>query len=200
VKAPRPGAVKTRLAAEIGDARAAAAYRALAEGVLARTAAQAGEYQRLVFFAPADARAEIATWLPGETLVAQQGDDLGARMHHAFAHAFAEGAEAIVLVGSDVPRLTRAHVTAAFDALERVPVVLGPAADGGYYLIALRSPQPGLFRGILWGSNSVRQATLQRAAPLALDVYLLEMLRDVDTAADLEAEGSGPVDPRGDAV
>lgn len=193
MKAPRPGAVKTRLAAEIGDAAAAAAYRAMAERVLAQTAPIGGDYERLVFFTPADAEPEIAGWLPGEALVAQQGDDLGARMDHAFAHTFARGAEAVGLVGSDVPRLARAHVTAAFDALARVPVVLGPAADGGYYLIALRAPQPGLFRGILWGSHSVRQATLERAAALALDVYLLEMLRDVDTAADLETESSGPV-------
>jgi rSAM/selenodomain-associated transferase 1 len=193
VKAPRPGAVKTRLAAEIGAPAAASAYRAMAERVLAQTAPAAGDYQRVVFFSPADAQPEIASWLPGETLVPQEGVDLGARMNHAFVHAFGQGAEAVVLVGSDVPRLAHAHVSEAFDALARVPVVLGPAHDGGYYLIALRSPQPELFRGILWGSNSVRQATLERAASLSLDVYLLETLRDVDTAADLAAEGRGVV-------
>jgi uncharacterized protein len=200
VKAPRPGAVKTRLAAEIGDVAAADAYRAMAERVLAQTAPIAGEYERRVFFTPPDAADEIAAWLPRETLIAQQGADLGERMDGAFAHAFAQGAEAVVLVGSDVPRLTRDHVTAAFDALARVPVVLGPATDGGYYMIALRHRQPELFQGMLWGSDSVRIATASRAAALGLEVHLLDPLRDVDTAADLDAERSALFDPHGDAV
>lgn len=183
MKAPRPGAVKTRLAADIGDVAAAEAYRAMAERVLAQTVPVAGEYERCVFFAPPDAEGELAAWLSGETLVAQQGADLGERMDGAFAHAFAQGAEAVVLVGSDVPRLTRDHVVAAFDALARVPVVLGPATDGGYYLIGLRRRQPELFRGMLWGSNTVLDATIQRCHELRVSAEKLAHLSDVDTYA-----------------
>ena len=189
LKAPRPGQVKTRLAAEIGAGEAARVYRALAERVLAQTALQAGDaYRRLIFFSPADARDEIAAWLPGEVLVAQDGADLGQRIDAAFAHAFEGGATRVVLIGTDVPRLAREHVRQALAALESSPLVLGPATDGGYYLIALRARQPELFQGIAWSTDTVRAATLERAAALGLNVHLLEPLRDVDTAADLDAE------------
>jgi rSAM/selenodomain-associated transferase 1 len=185
VKAPRPGQVKTRLAAAIGDEPAAAAYRALAEGVLERTAPREGEYERIVLFAPPDAREEVARWLPAEPLAAQEGPDLGARMDAAFAAAFAGGAPAAVLVGSDVPRLDRGHVLRAFAALEEHPVVLGPAADGGYYLVGLRERRPELFAGVEWGTAGVLAATLERCAALGLRPRLLETLADVDTEADL---------------
>jgi len=188
LKAPRPGQVKTRLAAEIGDEPAAAAYRQIAERVLLQTAPQEREYDRLVFFAPPDARAEVAAWFPGETLVAQQGEDLGSRMDAAFADAFARGATRVALIGTDVPRLGREHVLEALTALDECPVVLGPATDGGYYLIGLRERQPDLFRDVEWGSAEVCAATLARAEALRLAVHRLDPLRDVDTLADLEAE------------
>ena len=187
LKAPRPGQVKTRLAADIGDDAAARVYRDLAERVLAQTAPVEHEYGRLVFFAPEGARAEVAQWLPDETLVAQEGADLGRRMDTAFAAAFAHGASRAALIGTDVPRLSRAHVREALAALDRCPVVLGPATDGGYYLVGLRQRQPDLFRDVAWGTSSVCTATLDRAARLGLAVHLLPPLRDVDTAADLPA-------------
>jgi uncharacterized protein len=79
-------------------------------------------------------------------------------------------------------------VEEAWTALDRCPVVLGPATDGGYYLVGLRQPQPDLFRDVAWGTSSVRATTLRRAATLGLDVHLLPPLRDVDTAADLASE------------
>jgi uncharacterized protein len=182
VKAPRPGHVKTRLAAAIGDERAAAAYREMAQGVLERTAPLAEEYERLVFFTPDDARDEIARWLGPETLVAQDGADLGARMDAAFATAFARGARSAVLVGSDLPRLDRSHVLAALAALHAHEVVLGPAVDGGYYLIALRERRPELFRDIAWSTAAVLEQTLRRCEALGLRPHLLETLPDVDTA------------------
>jgi rSAM/selenodomain-associated transferase 1 len=185
LKAPRPGQVKSRLAAEIGDEEAARVYRGLAERVLAQTEPAGDEYARLVFFAPADARDEIARWLPSETLIAQRGEDLGRRMEAAFADAFARGAERVALVGTDVPRLSRALVIEALSALGSRPVALGPATDGGYYLVALRERRPELFRGIEWGSGSVLAATLERCAALALQVHLLPPLADVDRAGDL---------------
>lgn len=188
VKAPRPGQVKTRLAADIGDERAAAAYREMAQGVLERTAPHGGEYERLVFFTPDDARDEIAHWLGPETLVAQDGPDLGARMDAAFAAAFARGARSAVLVGSDLPRLDRSHVLAALAALDAHEVVLGPAVDGGYYLIGLRERRPELFTEMHWGSASVLEDTLHRCRIMHLRVDLIEMLSDVDKVDDLQRD------------
>jgi len=189
VKHPAPGAVKTRLAAAIGPEAAARLYRALAEHVLEATTPLAGEYERLVFFDPPEALAEIRAWLPGVRLLAQSSGDLGARMSDAFARAFARGAERVALVGTDAPGVSRESVKEALDALGAADVVIGPAEDGGYYLIGLRAPRPGLFAGIAWSTPSVREETLARAAAAGLSVRELLPLRDVDTLEDLCALG-----------
>src|SRR4051812_23773037 len=103
VKEPRPGAVKSRLAAAVGPERAAGGYRAIAEEEIRRTAPRGDEYDRVLVFAPPAARAGIAQWLPGETLLEQAEGSLGERMASAFADAFAGGARRAVLIGTDVP-------------------------------------------------------------------------------------------------
>lgn len=187
VKRPRPGEVKTRLAAALGPDDAAALYRRLAEEVLRLTPAR-GAYRRLVFHAPADAGAEIAAWLPGETLVPQVEGDLGWRMAAGFEEAFRRGARRAAIVGTDVPALTRSLVAQALGALEDHDLVLGPARDGGYYLLAIDRPHPGLFQGIAWSTPTVLAATAERATGLGLGVRLLQVLRDVDTPQDVVAE------------
>jgi rSAM/selenodomain-associated transferase 1 len=189
VKHPSPGAVKTRLAAEVGPEAAARLYRTLAERVLEATSPRAGEYERLVFFDPPEALAGMRAWLPGVRLLAQSGGDLGARMADAFARAFARGAERVVLVGTDAPAVGRETVMEALSALDAADVVIGPAEDGGYYLLALRQPRPELFSGVAWSTPSVRAQTLTRAAFASLSVRELAPLRDVDTLEDLRAQG-----------
>ncbi len=188
VKAPRPGAVKTRLAAVLGDDGAADLYRAIAGEEIRSTAPRAGEYERAFVFTPDDARAEIEAWLPGETLSPQQGADLGQRMSGAFASAFAAGARRVAIIGSDVPAVGREHVVEAFRALEDNDVALGPTHDGGYYLIALDRARPALFQSIPWSTPSVLSATAERAGVLGLSVRMLDPLRDIDTIGDLKAE------------
>jgi hypothetical protein len=188
VKEPRPGAVKTRLAAAIGDADAAAVYRVIVEALLQATTPEAGEYERLVFYAPPDAGERLRSWLPSGRLRKQGEGDVGARMAEAFERCFARGASRVVVVGSDVPALGRADVVAAFEALAAHDVALGPAEDGGYYLVGLRSPQPALFDGVAWSSSSVLAETLARASAAGLSVARLPPLRDVDTIEDLRAE------------
>ena len=187
VKNPKPGLVKSRLAVDVGDTAAALVYRLLAEDALRRTRPEPGDYERRVCFAPAKARAEVAEWLPGETLEAQQGAELGARMSHAFAAAFERGARRVALTGSDVPGIDRPRVREALRALAGHDAVLGPARDGGYYLVALARPQPRLFEGMAWSRPDVLARTLERAAVLALRVRVQRGLRDVDTLADLRA-------------
>jgi rSAM/selenodomain-associated transferase 1 len=188
LKAPRPGEVKTRLVPALGPEAAAGLYRALAQAVMERTRPRVGEYERLLFFTPAEEGAEIAAWFPGETLLAQEGPDLGSRMAAAFDECFRRGAGRAAIVGSDVPALASGDVAAALDSLADHDLALGPAVDGGYYLIALERPTPALFQGIAWGSASVFAATMERAASLGLTVRVLEPRRDVDTLDDLRAE------------
>lgn len=188
LKAPRPGAVKTRLVPALGPEAAAGLYRAIAEAVVEQTRPLAGEYERLLCFTPPEARAEMEAWFPGEALLEQGGGNLGARMARAFDEIFRRGADRVALVGSDVPGLARADVVSALASLEEHDLALGPARDGGYYLIALGRPRPELFRGIAWGTPSVFAATMERAAALGLTVRVLDERRDVDTLDDVRAE------------
>ncbi len=188
VKHPAPGAVKTRLAEAIGPAAAAGLYRSVAEHVLASTTPAPGEYERLVFFDPPQARDEMRAWLPGVRLLAQSGADLGARLTDATARAFARGASRVAVVGTDAPGLARQTVVAALDALDAADVAIGPSEDGGYYLLALRQPRPELFAGMAWSTPSVATDTRARAAAAGLVVRELPVLRDVDTLEDVRLE------------
>jgi len=188
VKEPRPGSVKTRLAVAIGDDDAAQLYQVFVETVLAATTPAPGEYERLVFYDPPEAGERMRAWLPSGRLRQQATGDVGQRMAACFARCFARGASRVVLAGSDAPALGRGEVRAAFDALADHDLVLGPAVDGGYYLVGLCAPQPTLFEGVAWSTASVLDETLVRAAAAGLSVAQLAPLRDVDTADDLRAE------------
>jgi len=187
VKEPRPGAVKTRLTPALSAAEAAELYRVLAEEEIRNTAPRPGEYSRLFFFDPSSSPEAMRAWLPGEALLPQRGGDLGARMAAAFDEAFRRGAGRAAVIGTDVPWVTRGLVAGAFAALDDQDVVLGPTADGGYYLLATDRPRPELFRGIAWSTPSVLASTVDRAGALGLRVQMLEELPDIDTVDDLRA-------------
>jgi rSAM/selenodomain-associated transferase 1 len=190
VKDPRPGTVKSRLAAALGAEAAAAVYRVLAEGVVRRTAPRRDEYDRVIVFDPPDARRAVGEWLGVEdaALVPQGPGDIGARMERAFEDLFARGARRVALTGTDVPALAPEDVRAALESLDEHDVAIGPATDGGYYLIALKRPQPELFRGIGWSGPDVLASTLDRASRASLSVRVLRTIGDVDTVEDLAAE------------
>lgn len=186
VRAPRAGEVKTRLAAAIGADAALRVYRRLAEQALraARGVGQAAQVR--VHYTPAGARQEVEDWLgPGPAYFPQEEGDLGARMAAAFAQAFAAGYTRVVIVGSDLPGLSTTLLADALHLLEAHAAVLGPALDGGYWLLGLRAPAPALFRDMAWSGDGVLAATLERMAALSLDVALLPALSDVDVEADL---------------
>lgn len=174
----------------LGAQGAAELYRLLAEEEVRRTAPQLGEYERIFWYTPAEARAEMEAWFPGEIWVPQEGHDLGERMAAAFAAAFGQGARRVAIIGSDVPWVSRSTVCEALAALDAHDVVLGPARDGGYYLLALDRPRPALFTGIAWSTPSVLAATMERAGALGLSVRLMDPLADIDTPEDLRAEWS----------
>jgi rSAM/selenodomain-associated transferase 1 len=188
LKEPRPGAVKSRLAARIGAEAAAAVYRAIADEAIRRTAPRGDEYERRFLFDPPDSGPRIAEWLPGQIILPQGGGDLGERMARAFADAFASGARRAVVIGTDVPAVAREDVLDALESLDEHDVAVGPATDGGYYLLALKRPEPELFRGIRWSSPDVLTGTLERAATRGLSVRVLRTIGDVDTVEDLAAE------------
>jgi rSAM/selenodomain-associated transferase 1 len=188
VKHPAPGQVKTRLVPALGEELATELYRALSEAVLEATVPGPGEYERLVFFAPEDAAEGMRAWLPGLRLLPQAGADLGERMAAAFARAFQRGASRVAIVGTDAPAVSRATVVEALEALDTADVVLGPAEDGGYYLLAVSRPRPELFEGVAWSTSTVLEETRSRADRGGLKTHLLPRLRDIDTAEDLWAE------------
>jgi uncharacterized protein len=117
----------------------------------------------------------------------QVGDDLGARMNHACETLFACGYHRVLIIGTDAPTLPLPHFQQALSLLDNHDLVLGPALDGGYYLIALTRVVPELFSGIPWSTDQVLTLTQAKAATLGLQTALLEPWRDVDTLADLQA-------------
>lgn len=185
-KAPTPGKVKTRLAADIGALRAAEIYRTMGRATV--DGLRDGAYRLIVFGDPPDAPSleSIARWLgPDDIEVrAQSGGDLGTRMAAAVEEALAESDE-VVLVGTDIPGIDRGTVLEAFARLGSHDVVVGPATDGGYYLVGLTRPRPELFADIEWSTPRVLPETLKRIEAAGLAVALLEPKSDVDTVDDL---------------
>lgn len=188
--APIPGQVKRRLAEEVGPSTAAEVYWQCGRRVVAASAGSG--YRTIVWYRPAHEAAHVREWLEGLDRVElrpQTSGNLGSRLAAAFGRHFAEGADRVVLIGTDCPGVDQRLVTEAFTALGTADVVLGPTLDGGYYLIGLREPQPGLFQDISWGSSVTLAQTRARARALKLDFRLLPPLRDVDTAQDARAWG-----------
>ncbi len=193
VKAPVPGRVKTRLAAEVGFHRAAEIYRDLGRRVV--TACASSGHDTVVWFAPPEARPAVRDWLKGLSVAAfraQLSGALGVRLAAAFRRHFHEGASRVIMIGSDCPGVDAGLVSRALGVLDEHHLVLGPAHDGGYYLIGLRVPVPQLFRGIAWSTGAVLEQTIARARELGLNTILLSTLRDVDTASDARAVGILP--------
>ncbi len=176
---PRAGSVKTRLSPALPPPLAASLYRSLLDDTFAAMRHAHAE-QRFVFWAGGAGEAP-----PDFESRLQQGADLGARLTAAFDELlFAAGDHALVL-GSDAPALTPAHVDAAFAQLDRHDVVLGPAADGGYWCVGLTCRTPELFEGIPWSTPAVLERTLERARGAVRSVGLAAPLEDLDTPADL---------------
>ena len=181
-KHPSPGSVKTRLVPALGVDGACALYSAFILDLAARL--RALPHAVTWAFWPADA--PFSGFLPGARCIPQRGADLGERMAGAVADAFGEGPAPVLVIGADAPHLPAESIAEAASALGgSAEVVLGPATDGGYYLIGLRRPAPGLFTGIPWSTPGVLAATRDRAAALGLRQHLLPSCFDVDGPEDL---------------
>jgi rSAM/selenodomain-associated transferase 1 len=187
-RAPSDEGGKTRLVRALGLEGGAGLRRAMLMDTL-ETVQSVRRADRVVLFTPTAGSGEMAgLGADLARLIPQRGETLSERLEYAFADLFALGYDAAALIGSDLPTLPPAWVEQGLEALGRAgdPVVLGPAEDGGYYLIGLRRPHPELFRGVPWSTDGVLAATRAIAARHALEVTLLPPWYDVDTVPDLE--------------
>lgn len=188
---PEPGRTKTRLMPALGAEGAAQVQKQMTEHTLA-TVDQLTKHHRQHSPVSVDVRfaggtqALMQHWLGLNWTYTPQGDgDLGDRLLRAFQHAFERGAAAVLAIGIDCPDITADLLTDAFHRLMTSDIVIGPADDGGYYLIGLSKLVPECFQNIEWGTETVRQTTIETASNLSLDVTQLPVLSDVDRPGDL---------------
>ena len=187
VKAPVEGAVKTRLAAQIGDADAMELYKCFVLDTLSCLERIGVDFQ--IHFFPEDRLPQISGWLgPGYRYMAQRGGDLGERMSSAFANAFADGLERVAIIGSDSPDLPTEFLAEALDELRASDAVIGPSSDGGYYLIGFQRNRflVEAFDDISWGNDSVFEQTMNILQRCGRKVHLLPKWHDVDTIEDIK--------------
>jgi len=189
-RVPELGRVKTRLAQEVGDARALALYEAMLRDLLGNIGKPDARLEIEVAWAPTDAaNGETLRRAFGDLPLAMQtGNTLGDRLSMAFSERFFfHRTQKIVAIGVDDPRLTRADVQRAFELLESCDWVVGPAVDGGYYLIGCRagSFDAEIFDGIEWGGAEVLRATLAKIGAWTATVAQLPARYDIDTPEDL---------------
>jgi hypothetical protein len=185
---PEPGITKTRLIPLLGPEGACRLHRELTERIVDRVQQLIKNYPLMMeIHFSGGSREQMAGWLGRDfEYVIQEGDDLGDRMRLAFQKAFRQGWKRVVLIGSDLPDLTPAIIRGSFERLTNHDLVLGPAWDGGYYLIGLKANRPELFgNSIIWGTQEVLKTTMKTADQLGLRTALLARLRDVDRPEDL---------------
>jgi hypothetical protein len=183
-RVPVVGTVKTRLVPALSPEAACELYRAFLGDLFERLqSVKAGH----TVFCSGEPMGEVRGLMPKAwALVPQSSGDLGARMADAFRHLLDGPDVRAVLVGSDSPDLPLVQVRRAFQKLKHRDVVLGPAIDGGYYLIGLRAPAPGIFEGVAWGESTVLAQTMDAIERAGLTLSLLSPWYDVDDARSLE--------------
>ncbi len=184
VKRPDAGRVKTRLGEAIGFENAAALYGAFVEDLVLRFSEFGDE--RILCYAPPDAAAFFAERTGDEyQLWEQPAGDLGVRLRAFFERHIRQADDRVVVIGSDSPTLPGEYVEQAFDMLKDVRCVLGPATDGGYYLLGMRGDVLPLFDRIPWSGPDVLDATVCALQSANEELGLLPIWYDVDTVADL---------------
>ncbi len=180
---PVPGEVKTRLIPTMGAEGAAQMHKSMAEFMVRQMQDFASDTSCTVhIYYTGGTLEQMQAWLGSQyTYKEQIAGNLGQRIQYAFAQAFAHGAEKVLLMGADCPDSRAQNMREALQLLDTAPCVLGPAKDGGYYLVALKTPMPDLFENIAWGTDSVLASTLAKLRQYAL----LPTLSDVDYQQDV---------------
>ncbi len=189
VKYPQEGKVKTRLADDLGEERATEIYSYMAETII-KNVSPSGRYRTAIFFDPPERETEIRKWIGGkhgDSFIPQKGNDLGEKISNAFESVFSGGADKAVIIGTDCVEVSEETVKDAFDSLDETDAVIGPAEDGGYYLLGLKSYAPEIFRDIAWSTDRVLDQSIERINERGLSLKLLETLTDIDTVNDLSS-------------
>ena len=184
---PEPGITKTRLIPVLGKAGAANLHRLMAQRTIARALSlQKSRRLSVEIHHTGGSQQQMEDWLGTDLIYQNQIDgDLGARMAAAFQNSFDSGVDKVAIIGTDCPDLKAEILAQAFDRLSDRDLVLGPAKDGGYYLIGLRRSIPELFDGINWGTSEVFASTRAIAQNLGLNIAVLPILADIDRPEDL---------------
>ncbi|MHB1921530.1 MAG: TIGR04282 family arsenosugar biosynthesis glycosyltransferase [Chitinophagaceae bacterium] len=185
IRNPVLGKVKTRLAKDLGPQMALSVYQVLLQH--SRDITRDLFADRFLYYAD-QISVEDGWPLKWYNKRLQVGHDLGERMLLAFEEVFRESYEKVVIMGSDCFELQQEHLIQAFESLSRKNVVLGPARDGGYYLLGMNSFYPELFKSIAWGTERVLEQTRSHLNHLGLTCQLLTPLRDIDRSADITPE------------
>ncbi len=194
-KEPEAGRVKTRLTGYIDNDKIVDLYK----GFIKKTIDMANkiESDRKILAYDYFGEPEFLNSVKDEfSFFEQDGSDLGEKMHNAFLYAERSGSDATVIIGTDSPDLPFEYINDAFLRLSEKDVVIGPAIDGGYYLIGVRKPDPDIFKDVEWSSNKVLGRTLKNIKNAGKVVSLLDEWYDIDTPEDLERylEGTGMSD------
>jgi rSAM/selenodomain-associated transferase 1 len=186
VRNPILGQVKTRLAKDIGDELALAIYLQLLQHTLEIT--RDLSFRKFIYYA--DEVSDYDLWsVPGYTKRKQNGTDLGERMLNSFKELFEQGFNRIIIIGSDCLQLQTENLQEAIALLESNVAVMGPASDGGYYLLGLTKLYPELFVNKPWSTDQVFAKTIDDFNNLGISYALLEELSDIDDITDLEENG-----------
>lgn len=186
VRNPVLGQVKTRLAKDIGDERARAIYLQLLQHTLEIT--RGLSFRKFIYYA--DEVSDCDLWsVPGYTKRKQNGNDLGERMLNSFKELFDQGFTRIVIIGSDCLQLKTNTLEQAVSLLESNVAVIGPASDGGYYLLGLTKLYPELFLNKPWSTDQVFTKTIDDFNNQGITYALLKELSDIDDISDLEENG-----------
>jgi rSAM/selenodomain-associated transferase 1 len=187
VKNPERGKVKSRLAAVVGNESAVNVYKNIVDRMLSTLKERT--FPLYICFSPKNAQKSVKNWLGRDyRYIPQNGKDLGERMRNGFIEGFAMGHKRVVLIGSDIPDLQLHFIEQAFASLRKKDAVIGPAYDGGYYLIGFKNKtfSPQVFEGIAWGRETVFDETIKKLKRVRRAVHTLPSLRDIDTAEDLK--------------
>lgn len=184
-KYPQPGKVKTRLARDIGEKKALELYKLIVTNILSKIVYE--DYDISIFFTPANKSHHVQEWINIKDIkfFPQSGKNLGNKMLNAFETSQSIGYKKAVIIGTDCLEINASIITDAFNHLDSHDMVLGPATDGGYYLIGLNNMIEQLFQGIEWGTDKVLKNTLNTARVLNIKYKLLDFQSDIDNSKDL---------------
>jgi rSAM/selenodomain-associated transferase 1 len=186
VRYPEAGKVKTRLAEGTSNEFAGSVYKLCAERIFSEISFLKN-FNKYIFYSEEKDKEKIIEWTNNNFFYYHQvGDDLGERMFNAFEFVFNQQNRQAIIVGTDIPDLSKEIILGAIDSLDKNDLVIGPSHDGGYYLLGMKKVHSGLFEDIEWSSNSVFSSTVQKANASNLKIKELQMLRDIDTKNELD--------------